>query len=194
MPTVFRGSRDVRLWLFANAAWEGTFAAARTFVVLYIVVGLGQPIAVSSLVLAAVAAGYVVAALVAGQVGDRLGLAPTILVASVLYGLGFLVGGLAEEWSHWYLVLVFLVAIVGGTVMTLAWGLLFTLMPEQHRGAVSGLATTTKGIGLIVGPLVAGAVIDLVGYQALWPVCGIFVLSAVPLVALLSGRRARRAA
>ena len=191
---VFRRSRDVRLWLFANAAWEGTFAAARTFVVLYVVVGLGEPIAVSSLVLAAVAGGYVVAALAAGAVGDRFGLARTILVASTVYGVGFLVGGAAQEWSHLYLVPVFLVAIAGGTVMTLAWGLLFTLMPAGHRGAVSGLATTTKGIGLVVGPLVAGAAIDVFGYRTLWPVCGVFVLSAVPLVAALSGRRARPAA
>jgi MFS family permease len=191
---VFRRSPEVRRWLFANAAWEGTFAAARTFVVLYIVVGLGQPIAVSSLVLAAVAGGYVVAALLAGQIGDRLGLGRTILVASTIYAAGLFFGGLAEAWSHLFLVPIFLVAIAGGTVMTLAWGLLFTLMPHEHRGAVSGLATTTKGIGLIVGPLAAGIAIDLVGYRALWPVCGFFVLSAVPLVAGLTGRRARPAA
>jgi MFS family permease len=192
--TVFRELPDVRLWLLANAAWEGTFAAARTFVVLYLVVGLGQPLAVSSLVLAAVAGGYVVAAVAAGPVGDRIGLARTVLLASIVYSGGYLAGGLAESWRLWYLVPVFLVAIAGGTVMTLAWGLLFTLMPVEHRGAVSGLATTTKGFGLIIGPLVAGAAIDLVGYRALWPVCGVFVLSAVPLVALLSGRRARPAA
>jgi len=192
--TVFRRSPEVRRWLFANAAWEGTFAAARTFVVLYIVVGLDEPIAVSSLVLAAVAAGYVVAALVAGHIGDRFGLARTILVASIVYGAGLLLGGLAEEWRHWLLLPVFVVAIVAGTVMTLAWGLLFTLMPEEHRGAVSGLATTTKGIGLIVGPLAAGVAIDLIGYRALWPLCGVLVLSGVPLVASLSGRRERPAA
>jgi MFS family permease len=145
-------------------------------------------------VLAAVAGGYVIAALVAGPVGDRFGLARTILVASLVYGVGFLLGGLAQEWHHWLLVPIFFVAIAGGAVMTLAWGLLFTLMPEEHRGAVSGLATTTKGIGLIVGPLAAGAAIDLVGYRALWPLCGVLVLSSVPLVALLSGRRARPAA
>ena len=35
------------MFLVANAAWEGTFAAARTFVVLYITVGLGQPLSTS---------------------------------------------------------------------------------------------------------------------------------------------------
>ena len=77
--------------------------------------------------------------------------------------------------------------------MTLAWGLLFKLMPPGQRGAVSGLATTTKGIGLVIGPLAAGAVIDLMrprldateGYQALWPVLGLPILLAIPLVARL---------
>jgi MFS family permease len=82
--------------------------------------------------------------------------------------------------------------------MTLAWGLLFTLMPAEGRGAVAGLATTTKGFGLIVGPLLAGAAIDIAapsleatnGYQLLWPICAVPVLAAVPLVASLA-RRAR---
>ena len=74
--------------------------------------------------------------------------------------------------------------------MTLAWGLLFKLMPAGDRGAVAGLATTTKGIGLVIGPLLAGACIDLLrgplgetgGYQALWPILGIPILLVVPLV------------
>src|SRR5919205_951626 len=65
---------DVRAFLVANAAWEGTFAAARVFVINYIVKGLHQPVYVSSIVLAAVAGGYVVAAVGAGRVGDRVGL------------------------------------------------------------------------------------------------------------------------
>ena len=49
------------------------------------------------------------------------------------------------------------------------------------RGAIAGLATTTKGIGLLIGPLLAGAAIDLLspylddtrGYQVLWPILGV---------------------
>ena len=194
--TAFRADPLVRRFLLANAAWEGTFAAARTFVVLYFVVGLDESVAVSSTVLAAVAAGYVLAAVVAGRLGARFGIARVILFASIVYGAGLLAGGLAQEWRVWYLAPVFVVAIAGGLVMTLAWGLLFTLMPADGRGAVAGLATTTKGFGLIVGPLAAGAAIDLAapsleatdGYQLLWPICGVLVLSAVPLVASLARR------
>lgn len=190
---IFRHERDLRRFLMANAAWEGAFAAARTFVFLYVTVGLQQSKATSSAVLGAVGTGYVIAALLAGRIGDRFGLARVIFVASFVYGGGFLIAGLAQSWHDWYLGFIVVVAIAGGTVMTLAWGLLFKLTPAQHRGALSGLATTTKGIGLLVGASFAGLAIDLAkpylhatdGYQVLWPICGIPILLAIPLVASL---------
>jgi MFS family permease len=190
---VLRANPDVGKFLLANAAWEGTFAGARTFVVLYITVGLGEPLSTSTAVLTAVAGGYVVAAIVSGPVGDRFGLARVITACSVVYGVGLLAGGLARTWHDWYLPVVFVVALFAGSVMTLAWGLLFKLMPAGDRGAISGLATTTKGIGLIIGPLLAGALIDILrprlaateGYQVLWPVLGLPILLVIPLVASL---------
>jgi MFS family permease len=191
---VFHADPEVRRFLIANTAWEGAFAGARTFVVLYLTVGLGQPLGTTTAVLAAVAGGYVVAAATSGFLGDRFGLSRVIFVASFVYGGGLLFGGLGEEWHRWYLPLIFVVAIAGGSVMTLAWGLLFKLMPAEDRGAIAGLATTTKGIGLLTGPLLAGAAIDLLspyledtnGYQALWPILGIPVLLVIPLVARLA--------
>src|SRR5581483_3083716 len=59
---IFREERELRRFLACNAAWEGTFAAMSTFVVLYITRGMHQPLWVSSAVLADVAAGYIVAA------------------------------------------------------------------------------------------------------------------------------------
>ena len=84
--------------------------------------------------------------------------------------------------------------------MTLAWGLLFKLMPASERGAIAGLATTTKGIGLLFGPLIAGAAITIVapylpethGYQIVWPICGLPILAAIPIVySLIKVERAR---
>ena len=190
---IFWEDGDVRRFLLANSAWEGTFAAARSFVILYVTDGLHQSKTVSGEILAAVAAGYVVAAMFAGRLGDRFGLARVIFFASFIYGTSFLVAGLAQQWHTWYLGLIGAVAIAGGTVMTLAWGLLYKIVPEEHRGAVSGLATTTKGIGLLVGAPVAGVAIDLArpyldatdGYQILWPICGLPILAAIPLLVRL---------
>jgi len=196
---VMRKEPEVRRFLIANAAWEGTFAAARTFVVLYITRGLGQPLSTNSFVLATVALGYVIAAIGSGWLGDRFGLARVIWAASFLYGFGLLGGGLATQWHDWYYAVILPVAIAGGCVMTLAWGLLFKLMPAEHRGAISGLATWTKGFGLIVGPIVVGGAIDIFGpylqstdgYQVLWPLCSLPILLAIPLVASLVKHEAR---
>jgi MFS family permease len=141
-------------------------------------------------VLGAVAVGYVIAALFAGRLGDRFGLARVILFASFVYGGGYLAAGLAQQWHDWYFGLILPVSVAGGTVMTLAWGLLYKIVPEEHRGAVSGLATTTKGIGILVGAPIAGLAIDLArpyfhatdGYQVLWPICGVPILAAIPLL------------
>ena len=142
---IFHSNHEVRRFLIANTAWEGTFAGARTFVVLYLTVGLGQPLGTTTAVLAAVAGGYVVAALASGFLGDRFGLARVIFFASFVYAGGLLAGGFPTEWKRWYLPVVFVVAIAGGMVMTLSWGLLFKLMPAADRGAIAGLATTTQG-------------------------------------------------
>ena len=190
---IFWEDADVRRFLLANSAWEGTFAAARTFVVLYIIKGLHESKLMSSAVLGAVAVGYVIAALFAGRLGDRFGLARVIFVASWIYGGGFLVAGFAQHWHDWYFGLIVPVSVAGGTVMTLAWGLLYKIVPVEHRGAVSGLATTTKGIGILVGAPLAGLAIDLArpyfdatdGYQVLWPICGLPILAAIPLLVRL---------
>jgi MFS family permease len=64
-------------------------------------------------------------------------------------------------------------------------------MPPEQRGAISGIATTTKGWALIGGPLVAGLLIDIFapylestdGYQVLWFFCALLVLASIPIVA-----------
>ncbi len=126
-----------------------------------------------------------------GRIGDRIGLGRVIFFCSLVYGPGFLVGGLPTSWHYWFLAVIVPVAIAGGAVMTLSWGLLFKLMPEEHRGAASGLATTTKGVGLILGPVVAGAAIDLTSYRVLWPICAVPVIAAIPLVMRLARVEAR---
>lgn len=187
---VVRRDRHVRLFLVANTAWETTFAGMRTFVVLYIVDGLGESLAISSSVLAVVALGYLLAALVLVPFADRLGIGRVILWAAVVYGTGLFCTVFATSWHSWYYLVVLVVGAAGGAVMTLAWGLLYRLMPAHDQGAISALAVMTRGVGLLLGPPLAGVAVDLFepllqstsGYAAVWPTVGIPVLASVPIV------------
>jgi MFS family permease len=199
---VVRRSREVRLFLIANTAWELTFAGMRTFVVLYIVQGLKQPLYVSSAVLGTVAAGYMVAAVGAGRIGDRIGTGRVIAAASLVYGCGLFVGLFPSHWHWLFLGFVFVVAIAAGAVMTLAWSLLYKVMPNRDRGATAGLASMTKGLGLMIGPAAVGVAIDLCkgilsstrGYAIMWPLLAVPILAALPLVLALSRVEQRRPA
>lgn len=197
---IVRESREVRYFLVANTAWELTFAGMRTFVVLYIVQGLRQPLYVSSVVLGTVAAGYVLAAATAGRVADRIGSGRVIGAASVVYGCGLVVALFPTHW-HWiFLGFVFVVAIAAGAVMTLAWSLLYKVMPGENRGATAGLASMTKGLGLMIGPAAVGVAVDLAkgflsttrGYAIMWPVLAVPILAVLPCVLVLSRAERRR--
>ena len=192
--TVLREEDLARRFLVANMLWEGAFAAARTFAVLYVTKGLGEPSSTATGVLACVAVGYVVAAVVSGRLGDRFGLAQVIFGAAVVYAAGLTGAGFATTWHAVYYLVIIPVAIAAGTVMTLSWGLLFKLMPPHRRGAIAGLALGTKGIGLLF-TLVAGVAIDALsstfektdGYQTLWWLCAVPIAVSVPLVGSLLG-------
>lgn len=192
--TVLKEEHLARRFLIANMLWEGAFAAARTFAVLYVTKGLHESQDVATGVLACVAAGYVVAAVISGRLGDRFGLAPVLFGASIVYACGLTGAGFATKWHSLYYIVIFPVAVAAGTVMTLSWGLLFKLMPAHRRGAIAGLALGTKGIGLLF-TLIAGVMIDALsstfhktnGYQALWWLCAVPIALSVPLVGSLLG-------
>jgi MFS family permease len=70
-------------------------------------------------------------------------------------------------------------AFCGGAVMALPYGLLMPLMPEDEHGLLTGFYSVSRGLGIMLGPLVAGVLIQALGgvlsathgYQAVWLVC-----------------------
>jgi MFS family permease len=55
------------------------------------------------------------------------------------------------------------IAFGGGTVMTMAYALLMPLMPEDEHGALTGFYRMSRGVGIVSGPILAGATIAVVG-------------------------------
>lgn len=179
-------SPSLRAFAGANALWEFSFAGLKSFIVLYVVRGLGHSPAVASAVMAVVAVAYVVGAPLAGHLADRYGLVRVLTVASAVYGSGLIVGVVAHTLLP-LLVGLPVVALAGAVVMTLPQALAFTLAPTGTEGAVAGLQDFSRGAGVVLGPIVVGVAVDSAthlfgsthGYAAMWPVIGVPVLLAV---------------
>lgn len=189
-------SRGLAAFAVANGLWEFSFTGLRTFIVLYVIKGLGESAAVASAVIAVVAVAYVVAAPLAGWLGDRYGIVTVLRWSGLLYGTGLVCGVFPTSLPPMLPALP-LVALAGAVLMTLPQALAFTIAPPGSEGAVAGIQDFSRGIGVVLGPILVGGAIDLFrdelvstsGYAAMWPVIGVPVLVGVGLVGLISDGR-----
>jgi MFS family permease len=190
-PGVFRLLRersDLRAFAVANGLWEFSFMGLRTFIVLYVVQGLGRSVALASAVIGVVAVSYVLAAALSGRLADRLGLVRVLRGATWIYGIGLLLAaGMTSAGP--LLVALPVVALAGAVAMTLPYGLLMQLTPAGAEGAVSGLFNLSRAVGIVAGPIAVGAAIDLGaplfsathGYGAMWVAIGVPVVLSLAL-------------
>jgi MFS family permease len=169
----------LRHFLLANGLWELSLSALKTFVVLYITVAVGLSLDASSAVLGAAIVFVMGAAAVAAKLGDRLGKLRLMKLALPVYGAGLLIPFFTQ--SPFLLgPIVPVLAFGGGLVMTLPYAILMPLMPEEEHGALTGFYSLSRGIGTMLGPLLAGlAITGFGGYRGMWLVAGGAVLASV---------------
>jgi MFS family permease len=180
------GNGQLRAFATANALWEFSFSGLKSFIVLYVVRGLGHSPSVASAVIAVVALAYIGGAPLAARLADRHGIVPVLRVATLIYGTGLLTGVLPHTLAPMLIGLPF-VAVAGAIVMTLPQALAFTLAPPGTEGAAAGLQDFSRGVGVVLGPIAVGAAIDAFhnqfssthGFAAMWPVIGIPVLASL---------------
>jgi Na+/melibiose symporter-like transporter len=190
----------LRAYLIANAFWEMALAALKAFVILYLTIGLGYKLSTGSLLVGGVALVILLGAAVSGKVGDRLGRLRVLQYALIAYGCGYLVLVFTTSRPLIAAAIPF-VAIGGGTVMTLAYAVLMPLMPEDEHGALTGFYSLSRGIGIVIGPILAGVLISVTrhgpfaathGFQAMWIVCAAAAFGSLPFLRRM--RRERSAA
>jgi MFS family permease len=186
---------ELRVFAVVNMLWEFSFSGLKSFIVLYIVRGLGRSPAVASAAIAVVAVAYVVGAPLAGRLADRHGIVPVLRVAASIYGVGLVAGVFPRTLAPMLIGLPF-VALAGAVLLTLPQALAFSVAPPGTEGAAAGLQDFSRGVGVVLGPIVVGAAIGLFhsefgathGYAAMWPVIGIPVLASVFLLRAIEPR------
>ncbi|MGH3575376.1 MAG: MFS transporter, partial [Pseudonocardiaceae bacterium] len=153
--SLVRSNRAIRYWIAADALWEGAVDALKTFVVLYFTRGLGMSLRSTATSLALVGVAALVAAPVAGKLADRFGPRRIMQVAIWGFALG-LIPTLVTT-NTLFLAAIVPVAFAAVVLMTLPYTLLMRLLPEQKaHGAGASLFGFAKGIGVLIGPLLAG--------------------------------------
>jgi MFS family permease len=176
----------LKAFLVANALWELSLAALKTFVVLYVTQGLGYSRPAAALMIGGVAIVVLLAALASGKLADRVGHQRVMRIALPVYGLGLLVPFLATS-PVLVACAVPLVAVGGGAIMALPYAMLMQLMPEEAHGALTGYYSLSRGLGTWLGPLLGGVAITALassfagtqGLQAVWGVCAAAVLASL---------------
>lgn len=181
--------RGMRLFAVANSLWEFSFAGLKSFIVLFVVKGLGHSSTVASGVIAVVAIAYVLGAPIAGRLATRFGIVPVMGWSALIFGAGLTAGVLFSSLAP-DLVLLPFVAMAGAVLLTLPQALALTLAPDGGQGAAAGLVDFSRGVGVVLGPLLVGGAVGASdhlltathGYAAMWPVIGIPVLLSLPLL------------
>jgi MFS family permease len=189
---LLREHAHVRSVLYANALWELSLGALKTFIILYLTKGMGLGITAASLAVAAAAVFILGAAGVGGKLGDRFGRARVMQIAVLVYGIGLLIPFLVTA-KIGVAAATPLIAFGGGILMSLPYALLQPLMPEEEHGLSTGLYSLSRGIGTAFGPLLAGVAIQAAsglftetkGYQAMFGVCAVATLASLPFLSRL---------
>lgn len=179
----------MRAFLIANALWELSLAALKTFIMLFLTVGMGMAMPEAVAVIAVVMVLILVAAALSGRLGDRFGRAQVVRVGAWVYGIGLLVP-LFTQSIYVVAPIVPLIAFGGGMVLTLPYAILMPLMPDEEHGLITGFYSFSRGLGILLGPLLAGVAIMVLrpllssthGYAAMWLICGASILASTAFV------------
>ena len=184
---------DLRAFMVANGLWELSLGATKTFIILYLTVGLGVSTGLAGVAVAGAAIFIAAATPISGKLADRFGTVPVMQVSLVIYGVGMLIPFLIDSTVAIAIAAPF-VGFGGGVVMTLPYALLIPLMGDDDHGLTTGLYSVSRGVGTALGPLLAGVAIGVLGgvfdgtqgYQAVWGVCAAAILLSVPVLGRLS--------
>ncbi|MFC7945309.1 MFS transporter [Microbacterium oxydans] len=124
--------------------------------------------------------GFVLAALLipAGRLGDRIGRRRLLMIGAALFGIASLAAALSTS-AEWLIFSRAMMGVGGATLMPSTLALIrSTFTDEQQRARAIGLWTAAFAAGGVLGPIVAGGLLEF------FPWGSVFIINA-PVVALL---------
>ncbi len=151
------------LGLFIGALDTGIVTPART--VIQSGLGVDEQLGVWMITIYTLA--YAAAIPVMGKLADRFGRKSIYLTSILLFGVGSLFCGLAQDFGSFELLIAAraLQAIGGGGIMPVATAEFGTAFPEEKRGMALGLVGGVYGIANVFGASAGSLILDIFGQQ-----------------------------
>ncbi|MCU0510494.1 MAG: SLC45 family MFS transporter [Anaerolineae bacterium] len=164
--------------LAAIFSWFVGWNATEAFFTLYARNVLGMEVGAATQMLTVFAAALILFAIPSGLIATRFGRKPTIIVGLAGMAVGVIVATLVRNATV-------LLAVLG--VMGAFWALVninslpmvYDLAKSGSIGAYTGLYYFASSLAAIVGPTVAGGLIDLTSHRVIWPFTAVFLLLAI---------------
>lgn len=164
---------------FANG-W-GNFGVRNAILPLFAIAVIGQQPWVAGAALAVFAIGNAVGLIIAGRQSDRVGRKPFIVGGLVVSGVATLVTGLAQDLP--VLIILSVIAGIGaGALNPAQQAALGDIVGRQRNGGPALAAfQMSQDLGSIIGPVIAGLLVDIGSYSLAFAVTGtITLLAALP--------------
>jgi predicted MFS family arabinose efflux permease len=112
-----------------------------------------------------------------------------LLIASILVlAGGYLAIGMVSGPSGFF-ILAFALGLGWGIILPVINGFLYDVSEPRFRGLNANLATQMFQAGFSLGPLAGGMILSNYGYFSLFLTSGLFLLAAIPLTSLTTGKR-----
>ena len=125
-----------------------------------------------------------------GKLTDRYGLVKIVVPSLICFAASFLIISYSRSLPM-FLLAAFVAAFGYGASQPAIQALSLKCVPKERRGAGSSTNFIGTDLGSLLGPILAGAVADLLGYEVMWRVMILPVVFALVIV-LFSRKRISR--
>jgi EmrB/QacA subfamily drug resistance transporter len=105
--------------------------------------------------------------LVMGRLGDTYGKKPIFLIGTVIAGIGSLLCGFAPT-IEWLIALRVVQAVGVAMAMALSFGIVAEAFPPNERGMALGTIGGIVSMGIVIGPIIGGLLLDAFSWHALF--------------------------
>jgi len=192
LKSIVKETSAMRFFLAQFFWWLG-FWIISTFVVLFVKEELGEPEEAAFKVLAVFSIASTLFVLPLGILGDKVGRKGLLSVMIAFWAVSEIVVGFSQNLTH-VLWLVGLTAIPFAAVMGVGLAYLLDLIPPERTAEFVGFSIISVAVAQIGGPLIGGALIDTLGYWAIFPATATFMYVGFVLLQFVQPRPASETA